>query len=93
MIKSNLLKDPVLKKKLAINLDNPIGDIGEEIQEQDVNGHVGGLSPAIVSAAAGVLSLVSAATGGVIKAASSKAQNPGRYCTISAECFAGERCD
>ncbi|MCU4842063.1 MULTISPECIES: plantaricin C family lantibiotic [Bacillus cereus group] len=93
MIKSNLLKDPVLKKKLAINLDNPIGDIGEEILEQDVNGHVGGLSPAAVTVTATVLSLVSAGAGGVIKAASAKAQNPGRYCTISAECWAGERCD
>ncbi|MFV5911929.1 plantaricin C family lantibiotic [Bacillus cereus] len=93
MIKSNLLKDPVLKKKLAINLDNPIGDIGEEILEQDVNGQVGGLSPAAISLAGTVISVVSAAGGGIIKAASAKAQNPGRYCTVSAECWAGERCD
>ncbi|WP_180229352.1 plantaricin C family lantibiotic [Bacillus pseudomycoides] len=92
MIKSSLLKDPVLKKKLAVNLDNPIGEIGEEILEQDVDGQVGGLSPAAISLAATALSVVSAAAGGVIKAASAKAQNPGRYCTVSAECFAGERC-
>lgn len=89
---SSFLKNPVMKNKLEVQINNPAGNILEEISEQDTLSQVGGLSPAIVSLTAAIATIVSVATGGIIKDASANSPNPGRYCTISAECFAGKSC-
>ncbi|AGX45391.1 plantaricin C family lantibiotic [Clostridium saccharobutylicum] len=38
----NLIKNPVLRNKTNYKVSNPVGDIVEEIREQDIVGLVGG---------------------------------------------------
>lgn len=72
---------------MRIGFNNPIGDIVEEVREQDIDGQSGGLTPTpwIIATIATVSAVGSVATSLV----SSSATNPGRYCTVSAECSTG----
>ncbi|MBU3107034.1 plantaricin C family lantibiotic [Clostridium gasigenes] len=40
MWKSNLLKNPILRNKVGMEIENPSGDVLQEIKEHDVNGAI-----------------------------------------------------
>ncbi|MBC2451327.1 plantaricin C family lantibiotic, partial [Clostridium saccharobutylicum] len=81
MTKSNLLKDPVLKNKINSKVNNPAGDISNEIKEQDLNGQAGGSTPACVSAATAVTALSAWANDKI-----TQKYHCGSLATVSAEC-------
>lgn len=80
-MKNNLLKNPILARKLDLKLLNPAGDLVEEINEQDIDGQAGGTGlPCITITVASAIY-------------SAHVKNAGRICTLSAECDGGTTCD
>ncbi len=78
MSNSKFLKDPVLRNKYGTDLENPCGDILEEVKDLEKVSQVGGwLSPTITSCPG--LCPVSWFLG-----------NEGGWCTLSLECQGGE---
>lgn len=90
--KSYLLKNPIVQNKLNISFTNPAGNIIEEIDELEMTDKVGGVTPTVVISWVGtVLTSMSVSSVAVVSAS---ATNPGRVCTISAECTRDyKRCD
>lgn len=71
------LKNPVLQSKLSLNVDNPSGNLLEEISEQDMSAMAGGTTDAVSKTLAFQYGL---------------GRNYGETCTWSAECAATVRC-
>ncbi len=78
------------KNKFGASMTNPSGDIITEIQEQELEAVNGGITPTVGWSAVAVSTL----TVNSVLVVSVSATNPGRVCTISAECSSGyKRCD
>ncbi len=79
MLNSALLKNPVLRNKMKVTVSNPVGDLIQEINEQDLGGEAGGTTPATITVLTPITPTPFAGCG--------------RILTVSAECNGGTRCD
>lgn len=76
----NLLKNPILRNKCNYKVTNPVGDIVQEIEEQDIVGLVGGNFEKIGSIPA------ITALGAINNEILTKRYNCGAIITVSAKC-------
>lgn len=73
---TNLLKNPILRNKMNINVKNPAGDLIQEINEQDLSGQAGGTNPTVTT----------------VIITPTPALKCGYLLTVSAECSGGTPC-
>ncbi|HEY9063013.1 MAG TPA: plantaricin C family lantibiotic [Pseudobacteroides sp.] len=78
MMNSNLLKNHILRNKVSKEVNNPAGNLAQEIQEQDLNGQAGGTLWTTVTT--------------VTVVTPTPVARCGRVYTVSAECNGGTRC-
>ncbi|WP_061860238.1 plantaricin C family lantibiotic [Priestia megaterium] len=71
------LKNPVLQSKHSLDVENPSGNLFEEISEQDMSAMAGGTNDWASKQAANLTGL---------------GNNYGRVCTLSAECNGTDPC-
>ncbi|MDF2588580.1 MAG: hypothetical protein K0S41_2421 [Anaerocolumna sp.] len=78
MSNSILLKNPIMRNKMKASLNNPVGDLIEEIKEQDLGVEAGGTATLITTISP------------VIPTPFAKC---GVVYTVSAECNGGKSCN
>lgn len=72
--RKRFLKNPILRSKMETEWKNPVGDLLEEIQEQEMSSHVGG----------GIADDIARTI--IINIVVTQANGCGRILTLSAEC-------
>lgn len=78
MSNSILLKNPILRNKMKATLNNPVGDIIQEIKEQDLGAEAGGTTWTITT---------------ITPVTPTPFAKCGVVMTVSAECNGGKACN